>query len=199
MKKSEMRMIGPAVLAARKMKAQVLGGRGVLPGSRLSVRDAGGAERYYVIKASSDRTLSFTRLENGRWRTLHAMDRVLAIVPADDGVHDVQVYEFVAKQLIKKFDEAWKMLTEAGRTIGPQMPIFISLDKNPKKSYGHAVANLKLISIWSRDLTRPQIRKLTSSEIDDSDDRFYDRVKREFADRFGIDVSKVEVEFRIRS
>ncbi len=90
------------------------------------------------------------------------MDRVLAIVPADDGVHDVQIYEFAAKQLIKKFDEAWKTLTEAGRRIGPQMPIFISLDKRPKKSYGHAVANLKSISLWNKTLTRPQIRKLAS-------------------------------------
>lgn len=73
------------------------------------------------------------------------------------------------------------------------------MDEHPTKSYGHAVANLKSISRWNEALTLPQVRKLGSPETDDSgNDVFYDRVKREFADRFGVDVSKVEVEFRIR-
>jgi hypothetical protein len=192
MKMALMRAVAPAVLARRGLEARSKGGKGVLPGSRLSVKNKMGREFDYAVRASVQRNLSFTRLLDGKWRTLHAMDFVLAIVPALDEAQDIEVYAFKAKALIEKFNEAWNALEKAGRSLGPQMPIFVPLDKASRRSLGHDVASLKEVALWSESFNRSQVKAMGA--VDD----FYERVRQEFADRVGVEVGKVDIEFRIR-
>lgn len=193
MKKAVMRAIAPAVLAKRGFEARSKGGQGVLPGSRLVVKNKMGREFDYAVRASDQRSLSFTRLLDGRWRTLNTMDYVLAVVPAADEDKDIEVYAFKAKALIKTFDEAWNALERAGRSLGPHMPIFVPLDKMSRKNLGHQIANLKELSEWNESFTRSQVKAMGA--VDD----FFERVRQELADRVGVDVAKVDFEFRIRS
>jgi hypothetical protein len=72
------------------------------------------------------------------------------------------------------------------------MPIFIPLDEASRKNLGHDIANLKASALWSEELTRSQVKAMGA--VDD----FFERVRQEFADRIGVDASKVEVEFRLR-
>lgn len=192
MKKAMMRAIVPAILIERGFEVRPKGGRGVLPGSRLSIRNPRGQEFDCAVKASDQRNLSFTRLVDGRWRTLQAVDIVIAVVPALDQAKDIEVYAFKAKFAVKKFDQAWNALKKAGRALGPQMPIFVPLDDASSRNLGHNVANLKELALWDRSFTRSQVKAMGG--VDD----FYERVRQEFADRNGVDASKVEVEFRIR-
>ena len=74
--------------------------------------------------------------------------------------------------------------------------VFVPLDEVARKNVGHKVANLKAIAIWSVRLNAEEVRVRTSAGTEES---FYDRVKREFAKLSGVDVSKVEIEFRIKS
>jgi len=192
MKKSAGRAVAPALLRKRGYEVRPRSSRGVMAGSRLC-GTKNGKEYDFAVKASTERNLSFSRLENGDWRTLSAMDYVIAVVPTDDGVKESEVLAFSARMLIEKFDQAWIALKAAGRSLGPQMPIFIPLDEPSKKSLGHDIGNLKDIALWSEELTRSQVKEMGG--VDD----FFERIRQELADRVGADVSKVEFEFRIRS
>ena len=145
-----------------------------------------------AVKASVKRSLSFARLPKNRWRTASAVDLVVAAVPHAINRADVEVIAFNATQLIAKFDEAWKALKNAGRPVSFGMPVFVPLDEVAPKNVGHSVTNLKAIAIWSVCLNAEEVELRTSEEP------FLDRVKREFAKFNGVDVSKVEIEFRIK-
>jgi hypothetical protein len=70
-----------------------------------------------------------------------------------------------------------------------------SVDEVSRKNVGHDIANLKALAIWSVHLSAEEARARSSME---SPETFYDRIKREIAERNGVDVSKVEFEFRIK-
>ena len=194
MKKAMMRAIAPAVLGRRGFVTRPKGGQGVLPGSRLAVKNKAGREFDYVVRVSDQRSLNFTRLPNMKWRTLGAIDYVLVVVPAVVGEdNDIDVYAFKAKTLIRIFDEAWAALEKAGRSLGPQMPIFVPLDKVSRKNLGHQVANLKELAVWTESFTQSEVKAMGAT------DDFFERVRQELADRVGVDVSKVDFQFVIRS
>jgi len=94
---------------------------------------------------------------------------------------------------IAEFEKAWKALEKAGRSLSFEIPIFIPLDEVSRKNVGHNIANLKARAVWSVRLSAEEVRARTSAA---SGETFYERVKREFAERNGVDVSQVEVEFR---
>ncbi len=192
MRKSAGRAVAPALLRKRGYEVRTRTSRGVLPGSRLCATK-NGKEYDFAVKASTERNVSFSRLDNGDWRALSAMDYVIAVVPTADDVKEVEVLAFSARTLIEKFDRAWIALKAAGRSLGPQMPIFIPLDEPSKKSLGHDVGNLKDIALWSEELTRSQVKEMGG--VDD----FFERVRQEIADRVGVDAARVEFEFRIRA
>jgi hypothetical protein len=196
MKKSLMRGLAPSVLADRGLK-EVRGassGRGLLPGARL-IAKRDGVEIDVAVKASLERSLNFTRQSKNRWRTASTVDLVVAVVPASNA-KDIEVMAFDRKPLIAEFEKAWKALEKAGRSLSFEIPIFIPLDEVSRKNVGHNIANLKALAVWSVRLSAEEVRARTSAA---SGETFYERVKREFAERSGVDVSQVEVEFRIKS
>ena len=164
-----------------------------MPGARL-IANTDGEEIDIAVKASVERSLNFTKQSKSRWRTLSAVELVVAVVPALNK-NDIEVLGFDKPALITEFEKAWKALEKAGRSLSFEIPIFIPLDEVSRKNVGHDIANLKARASWSVRLTAEEVRTRLAAE---SGETFYDRIKREFAERNGIDVSKVEVEFRVK-
>jgi hypothetical protein len=195
MKKTTMRAVVPSVLAEHGFEnIRVISQQGVLRGARLlAVRD--GHEVEIAVKATLERAISFTKQSKARWRTASAVDLVVAVVPAPNSREAIEVHIFESKAIVEEFDKAWKALQAAGRSLSFEIPIFIPLDKVSRKNVGHDIADLKARARPMIPLNAEEIKARSSSETTQT---FYDRVKQEFADKVGVDVSKVEVEFRIK-
>jgi hypothetical protein len=192
-KKSLLRQIGREALEKEGYKTEVKKGQGLLPGARLIAAKEG---KLFVVavRTSHERVLSFTMQTNSHWRTLDNVDLVLAVVPVAKNSEFVEVLAFDAAALKARFDLASKGLGRADRSSSFEMPIFIPIDKVSRKNVGHSVSNLYEIKLWTASVSAAAMKVKTS---DDSQGTFIDRVKREFAERNEVDVSKVVVEFRI--
>ncbi|WP_154072122.1 hypothetical protein [Bradyrhizobium erythrophlei] len=192
-KKSLLRQLGREALEEQGYETAVKRGQGLLPGARLIARKDG--EDFVVaVRTSHERVLSFTMQTNSQWRTLENVDLVLAVVPAAKNSEIVEVLAFDSTALKARFDIASKGLERVDRSSSFEMPIFIPIDKESRKNVGHSVSNLKEIALWSVNVSAAAMKVKAS---DDRAGTFIDRVKREFAERNEVDVSKVVVEFRI--
>jgi hypothetical protein len=182
-----------AVLPSHAIESRT--GQGVLPGARLVAHKD--KESYEVgVRTSYERSVSFSRHLDGRWRTLDSVDWVGVVVPQENNSNRVEALVFDSTNLKKLFDKALQDLALLGRSLMYEMPIFIPLDTTSGKNFGHSVAGIKDAALWSRcseegELLKPQALPQASWET------FINRVKREFAARNEVDVSKVQVEFRI--
>ena len=195
LKKSVLRSLAPSVLSDHGYEdVRPRTGQGLLPGSRLVARKAG-KDVEIAVKASAERTLSFTRRTKTEWRTASAVGLVLAIVPPLDGSEGIEVWALDQNKLIAKFNSAWKALEKSGRGVSFEQPVFVPLDKVSRKNVGHSIANLTECKKWIAQLTPDEVKRRTAGR---SDETFYERVKREFAELSGVDISKVEVVFRIK-
>lgn len=130
-----------------------------------------------------------------RWRTAHAVDLVLAVVPAQTG-DAFEVLAFESETLIGAFDEAWQALERAGRSLSFEIPVFIPLDRIARKNVGHEIANLKDSAIWKVVFSAKDVEAATSSHDTEA---LIERFKREFAEMIGVEVAKIVVEVRIVS
>jgi hypothetical protein len=160
-----------------------------LPGSRV-ILTKGNKKTQAAVKASQERMLSFTRQSATRWRTLHAVGLVIAIVPGDPDSEEVDVLAFERRALVRAFDRAWKALETAGRSVGLNMPVFIPLDQSLRKNVGHGVNDLKKLAIWSVRLTAEELAARTSERIERD---YVKRFKRRYAVEHGVDVSAVKI------
>jgi hypothetical protein len=191
--KSLLRQLGRQVLEEQGYETSLKSGQGLLPGARLIAKKDG--ECFVVaVRTSHERVLSFTMQTNSHWRTLDNVDRVLAVVPAAKNSEIVEVLFFDAREVKARFDIASKRLERADRSSSFELPIFVPIGKESRKNVGHSVSNLKEIALWWVNISAAAIKVKTSG---DSTGTFIDRVKREFAERNEVDVSKVVVEFRI--
>jgi hypothetical protein len=163
-------------------------GQGYLPGARLIVVK-GGKEHNVVVKASQERALSFTRQSNTRWRSLHAADLVVAVIPAENDRDEADVLAFEKKLLERAFNRAWKALENANRPIGFNIPIFIPIDEISRKNVGHDVSNLKKLADWSVHLTAEELELRSSN----SEESYVEQFRRRFAAENGVDVSQVMI------
>lgn len=169
-------------------------GRGLTSGSRLTITKNGEPAREVAVRASLERLLSFTRhAESGGWRILTAVDYVAAVVPSvgKRGGYDVLVFE--APRLQAAFDRALAFLRKEKRVPSPEMPIFVPLDKSSRKNVGHSVAGLAreaFLHVQGLDI---------AIDEPEPEENFFDRVKREFAERNQIDPQKVKVRFEVET
>jgi hypothetical protein len=195
MRKALLRAEVPRILAEHGFtRIRVRSGQGILPGARLvAVKD--GKKVHIAVKVSAERTLGFTKKSPTIWRTAGSVDLVVAVVPARDSGEYIEVLAFDSGPLTAEFEKAWQALSKAGRPLSFEIPIFIPLDKVSRKNLGHSVADLNEHASWVVRVPVNDIRERRSIE---SAEAFYNRVKREFAERSGVDVSKVEVEFRVK-
>jgi hypothetical protein len=186
-KSSLLRLVAQAVLIDRGFEVSVKPGQGYLPGSRL-VAKKNGKRTIVAVKASKERALSFTRQPDGKWRTLHAVGLVLAVVPAEDNEEEVEVLAFERDALVAAFDRAWKALQKEERPLSFNIPVFVPLDEVGRKNVGHDVGNLKKLSIWPVRLTAEQARAKSVVRTDES---YIDSFIRRYAKENGVAEQRV--------
>ena len=194
-KKSILRGVVPSVLEGQGYAVASQSGQGLLPGSRLLATKKG-KQLDVAVKILLERRMSFTKQSATKWRTLGSVDLVVAVAPVGGDSDDIEVLAFDAEILTSRFDEAWKILEKANRALSFETPIFVPLDEVSRKNLGHNIANLKAVADWSNRLSLANVTERSAAAVPET---FIDRVKREFAEKNGVDVSKVVVEFRIVS
>ncbi len=118
----------------------------------------------------------------------------MVAVPADD-TPAVDVLAFDPNILLETFDARAKE-KEKGKWHEDRYktPFFIALDETKK---GQVVyPGLKDMAKWHEQVALDQVPAITVHE-----DRahFFERMKRQIADFIGIDVSKIELDVRIKS
>ena len=117
------------------------------------------------------------------------------MVPSKNDSEKIEVLTFYAEAMIVFFfDKALSVLKRKGKEPPSGMPIFVPLDEENKKNFGHPISGLMTKVIWKREISAAE---LSAQGQLNGIDSFIDRVKREFADNNGVDVDKVVVEFRI--
>ena len=188
MKSSDFRIIGRSVLKDRGFDVRVKPGQGYLPGARVIASKAG-KETEVAIKASQERALSFTKQADKRWRTLSAVDLVVAVVPAAKDGEGADLFAFEKKPLERAFNRAWQALQNAKRPLGFNIPVFIPIDEASRKNVGHDVSNLKKLAIWTLHLTAEELTTRSSSE----EESYIDQFRRRFAAENGVDLKQVVI------
>src|SRR4051794_33732163 len=109
MKNSIYRAVARSVLRDRGFDVREKPGQGYQPGARVVVMKAG-KENVVAVKASQQRALSFTKQTNMLWRTLHAVNFVVAVVPGEKDLDEADVFAFEKKPLERAFNQTWKAL-----------------------------------------------------------------------------------------
>jgi hypothetical protein len=187
-KNASYRLVGRSVLQERGYDVRVNPGQGYLPGARLIASRKGQAIDV-AVKASQERVLSFTQQPNKDWRTLHAVDLVIAVVPGEKNPDEADVFGFEREKLIRAFNRAWKALEHAKRPLGFNIPIFVPIDEVSRKNVGHTIGNLKKRADWTVHLTERELEK-RSAGIEES---YLEAFRRRFAAENGVDVDQVMV------
>jgi hypothetical protein len=167
--------------------------QGVAPGARL-IAVKGAQKLRVAVRTSLSRKIRLMRRNDGKWRTIQDVDLVVVAVPADRGATAIEVLGFKRDDFIEIFDAALQSL-KANRDAG--FPVVVALDEKTKHGSA-AAAGLKTKAIWKHvlPLDAPTLREATKAE---TGAEFINRVKREFAERNGVDVNMVVVEFRVVS
>jgi hypothetical protein len=165
--------------------------QGVAQGARLIATK--GSDRLRVaVRTSLSRRIRLMRRGDGAWRTISDVDLVVVAVPADRRSTAIEVLGFVPDDIIKAFDIALENL----RTRDAGFPVVVALDDKTRRGATNSAAGLKMKAKWKYilPLDAPALREPTEAE---TGAQFIERVKREFAQRNGVDVSTVIVEFHI--
>jgi len=167
--------------------------QGVAPGARL-IAVKGAQKLRVAVRTSLSRKIRLMRRNDGKWRTIQDVDLVVVAVPADRGATAIEVLGFKRDDFIEIFDAALQSL-KTNRDAG--FPVVVTLDEKTKPGSA-AAAGLKTSAIWKHvlPLDAPTLREATKAE---TGVEFINRVKAEFAERNGVDVSMVVVEFRVVS
>jgi hypothetical protein len=192
--KIKLRRAAAQLLAARGYKIKERTGKGIRPAARLTATSADGSSLEVAVRIGSERSIGITRLRNGKFRTLDVVDQVLAIVPDEERAADYQVFAFDSKTLKTWYGQALDELNKADRSPELDVPVFIPFDERSKKNVGHNIVGLRKAELWSASISA---KELKDQNLSDASESFIDRVKREFAERNEVDVTKVSVEFRI--
>jgi hypothetical protein len=193
-RKQDLREIGRMALeksADPPPQIRPLRGPGIIGGSRLEVVADDSCERTVAVRTSLARELGFARRPEGSWVTLPNVDEVVVAVPSAEEVDDAEVLAFDAHTLIEAFDVALAAQKKNGPGLFSTAPVFIALDGESS-----ATSGLKGKAKWRLVIPRSAL-SARRKENASATEGFVDRVKREFAEMNGVDVSKVVIEFKI--
>ena len=197
LRKSVLRECARLALEQRGFRVGAVGGPGVVPGSRLRASTQY-ESREIAVRSSTDREIGLTRRPDGRWATIPRMDEVIVVAPAAEDPKLAEVLSFAPEIIVEAFDRALEVRQEEKPDLSLKGPIFLPLDI-PIRRQGHEVfPALKTKAQWQKfvpfaEVPRPRLSPGATAA------GFIERVKQEFADLHGVDVSKVTVEFRITS
>lgn len=199
---SQLRACARLALEQRGFSVELITGAGVVPGVQLKATK--GSDHINVaVRTALNRKVGLVRSSDGAWRTIPSVDEVLIVAPSIDDKSAAEVFGFEPKMLMKIFDAALAAQLKQMPKLSANAPIFVPLD-NGKHKKGQAAApvstnsGLKAKALWSLVLPLPTAASLQHRQAD-ADSGFIERVKREFAELNGVDVSKVRVNFVIDS
>lgn len=193
LRKSHFRACARVALERHGFSVDIKHGAGIIHGARLrAIKD--GQQYEVAVRTSLDREIGLTREPDGRWRTIPRMDFVLVAVPSADVPDCAEILCFRPSVLIEAFDRALSQHKQTKPAFSHKAPVFVVLDRlGDLRVSGSGLKNkaewIELIPLGS-----VPVIGVTPS---DTSNRFVERVKREFAQLIGVDVSKVEVTFRI--
>ena len=108
--------------------------------------------------------------------------------------NSVQVFCFNSHVMIEAFDGVLAAREKKNPQFSYKSPIFIALDGSKKSSAPETNSGLKAKAKWQMSVPLADVRR---SSVHPSASQFIDRVKREFAELNGVDISKVVIEFQI--
>jgi hypothetical protein len=188
-----LRKCAQEAMEARGYTVRRVTAAGIVPGARLRVKKAGAPERRVAVRTSKDRKVGLMRdPDTGDWRTIPEADEVIVAVQAQDDPNLAEVFGFAPEALIRAFDAlAAKTLAKKSREKALKSPIFIALD-HQLDDPNELSSNLKKKSAWSMIVPLKPLKAAAEGSVG-----FVERVKREFAELNGVDVSKVLVNFQI--
>jgi hypothetical protein len=193
--KAQLRACARAALEQRRgYLVTVDKGQGFVPGARLTAIK-GAREIKVAVRTSLDREIGLMRDHDGNWRTIPKVAMVVVAVPAVDDPASVEVFGFDPKVLKREFDAALAAQLERHPDLSHKAPIFVSLDKVSGKAKSGVISGLKTKRQWREVLLLNSV----SLPQGDASVGFIERVKREFAELMGVDVSKVTVDFHINA
>ena len=207
MERRVLRACAQAALQRLKFQVEVRKRPGVVPGARLTARK--GPEKLEVaVRTSSKRDVTLLRHEDGKWKTIPSVDLVVVAVPAEHGQESVDVFGFDPLAMLELFDRAAEFQRKRNPEVSEELPICVALDSGRSKGFGKAISGLKDKARWSETVAiddsilasaknLASAKKLEGAKKDQPEIGFVERVKRELAELMGVDVSKVEVTFRI--
>jgi hypothetical protein len=196
--KQQMRRAAFMTLTKRDYEPVLVSGPGIVPGARLKATKGPAAGKQIAVRTSQDREIGLLRRpDNKAWRTIPSpkIHEVVVAVPSltnPDAMIDVFCFD---KQLVvEKFDAALK--TDGARGLSLKAPVFVALDDAPQPGSGALTGGLGRLAKWRDEFPVDAIPTRSSIGSEDFIAKV-DHLKREFADRNGVDVSKVVIEFRI--
>lgn len=192
MKKRDLRACAWAALEKREFVVKLKKGAGILPGSRLMI-SKGTEQRSVAVRTSLDREISLSRYPDGRWMTIPQVDEVVIAIPSVKDPTSADVFGFDSAVLLRSFDAALAARQKEKPDLSYKAQVYISLD-GEGKSKSSVPGGLRDKAAWH--LTISGVEASAHARVS-SKASFVDRVKEEFAELNGVDVSKVSVEFRI--
>jgi hypothetical protein len=172
-------------------------GKGLVPGVRLEVWKSGEKRKEVAVRTSRDRKVGLTRFPSGKWRTVPKVQEVVVVAPALTDPTKVEVLGFSSKKLIAAFDALVLKSEGMRRKKHFKSPVFIALDRQSDGSEGDLRFDLKTRACaeWSVEL--PFMSEGTGVQASTKETGFIERVRREFAELMGTDISKVIVNFSV--
>jgi hypothetical protein len=191
--KQQLRDGALAAVTIRQYAPELVSGPGIVAGARLRATAGPIAGEQIAVRTSQDREVGLLRRDDNRkWRTIPKVRELVVAVPSlTNPDSSIEVLCFDSKTVIALFDAA---VEKAGsRALSYKAPVFVALDDSPQKGSGALAGGLGAKAKWREEISVESIAATPPVQSDE----FFERVKREFADRNGVDVSKVVVEFRI--
>lgn len=94
----------------------------------------GGKRQRVSFRTSQDRWLAYAPMDNGtKWKTLSEVDVVtLAVVNNVENPQTIQVYDFPAAEVLKRFDAAYKARAAAGNQMRDGWGMWINLEPDTR-------------------------------------------------------------------
>jgi hypothetical protein len=197
LRKSLLRACARAAIEERGFTVDLVRGAGILPGARLRAKK-GTLKRNIAVRTSVDREVGLTRNSDGSWATILRVDEVLVAVPSAEEPGSAEILSFAPNVLVRAFDAVLKARQSENPNFSLKAPIFVALDEATQRGSANVEPSLKAKSQWTALVPLTAVSRLRLSQ-NESEDEFFDRIRREFAERHGFDASKVTVKFEVGS
>jgi hypothetical protein len=128
--------------------------------------------------------------------TIPKVDEVIVVVPSAQDPASAEVFSFQPAVMLEAFDQALSAHKKRQPELSHKAPIFVALDDRRRGRSTDIIPGLKGKAQWHTTVPLASVPRPGNSATE-APLGFVERVKREFAELNGVDVSKVVVEFRI--